>query len=198
MILWINGAFGSGKTQTSYELCRRIPNSYVYDPERAGFYIRKNIPKQTAEEDFQHYPMWRELNYSMLSYINQRYDGTVIVPMTVTDPEYFQEMVGRLRADGVTVHHYTLTASKESLLKRLRSRGDGSGSWAARQIDRCIDGLAIDVFRHHLDTEQLSVEEAAEAIAAMSDIRLQPDHRGAIRRKADRIWTQFKHIRLFH
>ncbi|MEF3309985.1 AAA family ATPase [Paenibacillus sp. GYB004] len=198
MILWINGAFGSGKTQTSYELCRRMPHSYVYDPEQAGFYIRKNIPKQTAEEDFQHYPMWRELNYSMLSYINQRYDGTVIVPMTVTDPDYFQEMVGRLRADGVTVHHYTLIASKESLLKRLRSRGDGSGSWAARQIDRCIDGLAGDVFRHHLDTERLSVEEAAEAIAAMSDIRLQPDRRGTLRKRADRIWTQLKHIRLFH
>ena len=46
LILWINGAFGSGKTTISYELNRRIPNSFVYDPENIGFFIRKNIPKQ--------------------------------------------------------------------------------------------------------------------------------------------------------
>ncbi|HBD65376.1 MAG TPA: tunicamycin resistance protein, partial [Clostridiales bacterium] len=44
MIIWINGAFGSGKTQTANELHRRIKNSYVYDPENIGFFIRDNIP----------------------------------------------------------------------------------------------------------------------------------------------------------
>ncbi|MDR0635583.1 MAG: AAA family ATPase, partial [Treponema sp.] len=29
MIIWINGAFGSGKTQTAFELNRRWNNSYV-------------------------------------------------------------------------------------------------------------------------------------------------------------------------
>lgn len=38
MIIWINGAFGSGKTQTAYELCRRMRGAYVYDPENAGGY----------------------------------------------------------------------------------------------------------------------------------------------------------------
>lgn len=40
MIIWINGAFGSGKTNTAYELKRRIPNAFVYDPEEAGFLVR--------------------------------------------------------------------------------------------------------------------------------------------------------------
>lgn len=35
-----NEVFGSGKTQTSYELNRRIPNSFVYDPENLGFFIK--------------------------------------------------------------------------------------------------------------------------------------------------------------
>lgn len=30
MIIWLNGAFGSGKTQTAYELHRRLRNSYIY------------------------------------------------------------------------------------------------------------------------------------------------------------------------
>ena len=40
MIIWLNGAFGAGKTQTAYELHRRLPGSYVYDPENAGFFMR--------------------------------------------------------------------------------------------------------------------------------------------------------------
>ena len=39
MIIWINGAFGSGKTQAAYELCRRMRGAYVYDPENAGCFI---------------------------------------------------------------------------------------------------------------------------------------------------------------
>ncbi|MFD0693127.1 hypothetical protein ACFQZT_03390 [Paenibacillus sp. GCM10027628] len=112
MIIWINGAFGSGKTQTSFELYRRIPNSFVYDPEHAGYFIRKNIPKELSGGDFQNYPMWREFNYQMLAYISKEFKGTIIVPMTVVDPLYFDEIVGRLRNNNVTVHHFTLWASK--------------------------------------------------------------------------------------
>ncbi len=34
LIIWINGAFGFGKTQTVFELHRRQKPSYVYDPEK--------------------------------------------------------------------------------------------------------------------------------------------------------------------
>lgn len=48
MIIWINGAFGSGKTQTAYELHRRLDGSYVYDPENAGYFIRENLPSASV------------------------------------------------------------------------------------------------------------------------------------------------------
>lgn len=197
MIIWINGAFGSGKSQTSFELHRRLPNSFVFDPENAGFYIRKNIPKEVSKGDFQDYTMWREINYSMLKYINSEYNGTIIVPMTVVHPQYFSEIVGKLRNEGVTVHHFTLCASKDVLLKRLRTRGEGRNSWAAQQIDRCIEGLSNDVFRHHLDTNNLAVGVVAETIASKLSITLQPDHRGKIRKIKDRFTTQIKQIRFF-
>ena len=38
-LIWINGAFGSGKTQTAYELNARISDSFVYDPENMGYFI---------------------------------------------------------------------------------------------------------------------------------------------------------------
>lgn len=198
MMIWINGSFGSGKTQTAHELNRRLPDSFVFDPEHAGYYIRKNMPKEAAtQDDFQNYTMWREINYSMLAYINREYKGTVIVPMTVVNPVFFDEIVGSLRRDGVVVHHFTLCASRETILKRLRSRGEGPSSWAARQIDRCLDGLSNEVFQRHLDTENMSVDMAASTIASLSGVRLQPDNRGSIRKTYDRVVTQLKHVRFF-
>jgi hypothetical protein len=44
MIIWIICAFGSGKTQTAFELNRRLENSYVYDPENIGYFFRRNMP----------------------------------------------------------------------------------------------------------------------------------------------------------
>jgi len=197
MIIWINGAFGSGKTQTAYEMQRRIPHSYVFDPENAGYYIRQNIPKEAAKADFQDYPMWRESTYSMLAYLAAEFDGIILVPMTVVNPHYFGEIVGRLRGEGVTVHHFALCASKATLLHRLRSRGEGKNSWAAQQIDRCIQGLAQDCFQHHLETDQMSIEEVVGKIAAMANIPLQPDRRGKLRKLLDRYGTQIRHIRFF-
>ncbi len=47
MIIWLNGAFGAGKTQTAYALRRRLPGSYVYDPENIGYCLPHNVPPFT-------------------------------------------------------------------------------------------------------------------------------------------------------
>ena len=53
MIIWINGAFGSGKTHTAAELHRRLKDSYLYDPEEIGYFIRGHVPEEAKEGDFQ-------------------------------------------------------------------------------------------------------------------------------------------------
>ncbi|MDR2177190.1 MAG: tunicamycin resistance protein, partial [Treponema sp.] len=63
MIIWINGAFGSGKTQTSFEINRRLKNSFVYDPENIGYFFRRNMPKEITEGNFQDQILWRTFNY---------------------------------------------------------------------------------------------------------------------------------------
>ncbi|BFH64748.1 AAA family ATPase [Paenibacillus azoreducens] len=197
MIIWVNGAFGAGKTQTTHELHRRIPDSYIYDPENAGYFIRKNIPASMAKSDFQDHKMWRETNYGMIKYMHEEYDGTLIIPMTIVNPVYFDEIVGRLRRDGVVVHHFALCAAKETLLKRLRSRGENERSWAAQQIDRCIEGLSLPAFERQLQTDAMTIPEVAEAIAEAVNIELMPDNRGKLRRKYDNLITQIRHIRFF-
>jgi len=197
MIIWVNGAFGSGKTQAAHELQRRIPNSCVYDPENAGYFIRDNLPKDATRDDFQYYPMWREFNYSMFKYMDQESDQLIIAPMTISNAAYFDEIVGNLRRDGVVVRHFTLCASKEVLLSRLKSRGEGANSWAAQQIDRCMSGFSNEVFQRHIDTDHLSIDEVVETIGALADVKLLPDNRSNSRKKFDRLKTKFAHIRFF-
>ncbi|MEK3658431.1 AAA family ATPase [Paenibacillus sp. FSL F4-0236] len=174
MIIWINGAFGAGKTETAYELHRRLPDSFVYDPENAGYYIRANIPDVMTKSDFQDYYLWREINHSMLKYIASEYRGTIIVPMTIVNPEYWMDIAGNLINEGLEVHHFTLCASRETLLKRLGGRGERNDSWAVQQIDRCLTGLNKDVFKDHLDTNNLTTLGVVKMIASKLDITLTP------------------------
>ncbi|MFF7612233.1 hypothetical protein [Streptomyces lavendulae] len=46
MIVWVNGAFGSGKTTLVAELSGRWPEALVYDPEMVGF----AVPRETLEQ----------------------------------------------------------------------------------------------------------------------------------------------------
>ncbi len=124
MVIWINGAFGAGKTQTAYELHRRLPNSYVYDPENVGYFIRENVPAAIGKDDFQDYPMWRMFNLEMLDYISGHYAGNIIVPMTITSKQYYDELIGAL-SQKYEVKHFILYAQKRTLLKRAGHQAGG-------------------------------------------------------------------------
>ncbi|MGM7724438.1 AAA family ATPase [Metabacillus sp. Hm71] len=197
MIIWINGTFGSGKTTTAYELQKRLPHSFVYDPERFGYVLKANIPKEMAKGDFQDYPLWREANYKLLKQIANDYQGTIIVPMTVTNEFYFDEMIGRLKKDGIEVRHFTLAASKKTIQQRLQKRFEGKHSWAYNQIDHRISCLEKDVFKEHIKTDQMTIEEVVETIATLSEIQLQPDHRTKVRKIIDRFAVTVREIQRF-
>ena len=96
MIIWLNGAFGAGKTTAAFELCRRLPASFVYAPENVGFFLRKNMPPVCHTPDFQDMPLWRSFNFQVLKELHAHYNGPVIVPMTLVSPAYHQEILGCL------------------------------------------------------------------------------------------------------
>ncbi|MFF2887311.1 AAA family ATPase [Paenibacillus sp. NPDC057967] len=196
-LIWINGAFGAGKTQAAHELCRRLPDSYLYDPENMGYFLRKHMPSSVARGDFQDFPAWRECNYAILKMLHEEYEGPIIVPMTIVDTRYFEELVGRLRADGIEVVHVALCASRDVLLARLKKRREGASSWAAQQIDRCVQGLQQETFLQQIDTDRMSMDEVVEEIATIAGIQLQPDRRSKLQKWKDRWSTQLKHIRWF-
>ncbi len=194
-IIWLNGAFGGGKTQTAGELHRRLPGSFVYDPECFGFWLRKNEPPSLRTPDFQDVPLWREGNYLALRRIALEFDGIIIVPMTLTSPDYYNEIIGRLREDGINVTHVLLSATKETLRKRQRSRLDGPKSWAVRQISHCLKAFGNPRFENKLPTDGLSIPEVAEAVAVMCGLKLSPRKRG-LRQKFAEVLTSLRAIRL--
>lgn len=65
-LVWVNGPFGGGKTQTAYELQRRLPGSAVCDPERVGFGLHRMLPP-ALRGDFQDLPAWRQGVHDMLA-----------------------------------------------------------------------------------------------------------------------------------
>lgn len=198
MIIWINGAFGSGKTTTAFELHRRLPGSFVYDPENVGYFIRKNGPECLSRGDFQDIPLWREMNYEMLRLVCSNHKGDIIVPMTLVNPDYFDQIIGRLRRDGADIRHFILWAGREELMRRLKIRSwrfIGRDSFAVSSIGRCLHSFDNLVTEGRINTEGMSVDEVVDKIASECGIVLQPDKRGRTRKLMDRMGVLVRHIR---
>lgn len=208
MLLWINGPFGGGKTQTAHELHRRLPGSVVCDPEHAGFGLRRMLPPE-LRGNFQDLASWRQGVVEVLDLTLTEHDGVVIAPMTVTDFGYFDETVGLLREKGHDVRHFTLLAERGTVLKRLRERGFGHllryvggkdaplrrESWAVQQLDHCLERLREPEFAEHLWTDHTTVARTADRIAVLAGLTLAPNKDGALRGRLRRSWTSARHIR---
>ncbi|MFC8240110.1 AAA family ATPase [Streptomyces sp. KS_5] len=208
MLLWINGPFGGGKTQTAHEIQRRLPGSVICDPEHAGFGLRRTLPPE-LRGDFQDLTAWRQGVVEVLDLALTKHDGVVIAPMTVTNSDYFAETVGRLGELGHDVRHFSLLAQRETVLKRLRERGFGHllqrvagkdaglrrESWAVRQLDHCLERLREPEFAEHLWTDHSTVPKTADRIAVLAGLRLRPNNEGALRTRLRQAGVGIRHIR---
>ncbi|MFC8518510.1 AAA family ATPase [Streptomyces sp. NPDC057257] len=208
MLLWINGPFGGGKTQTAHELQRRLTGSVICDPEHAGFGLRRTLPPE-LRGNFQDLTSWRQGVVEVLDLALTKHEGVVIVPMTVTDSGYFEETVGRLRELGHDVRHFTLLAQRETVLRRLRERGFGHllqyvagknaglgrETWAVQQLDHCLERLREPEFAEHLWTDHSTVPKTADRIAVLAGLTLRPNNEGALRTRLRQARVGIRHIR---
>lgn len=198
MLLWINGPFGGGKTQTAYELHRRLPGSVVCDPEMVGFGLHRTMPTE-LRGDFQDLPAWRQGVFEVLDLVLNKHDGVVIAPMTVVNPAYFDETVGRLRETGHDVRHFALLAERETVLNRLRERslfGLRHDSFAVDRVDDCLNALRQPEFAEHIHTDHITIREVADRIATSAGLTLTPNTDGPVRAQWNRVLVGIKHIRL--
>jgi len=168
MVIWLNGCFGIGKTETAQCLSNLLVHSYIYDPENLGGFLWNNMPPTMARQgDFQDIPLWREFNLTMIRYLYDNNSGDIIVPMTLVNRQYFDEIVSELSNDGIPIIHFILSAPKEIISARLIGRGDAAGSWAHEQIDRCLAALQNEIAGINIETSNRNAMQTAEKILSL-------------------------------
>ncbi|MGW1165865.1 NUDIX hydrolase [Streptomyces sp. NPDC002550] len=123
-VVWINGAFGAGKTTTARELIELIPNSTLFDPEVIGAGLTHLLPAKRLAEvgDFQDLPIWRRLVVDTAAAMVAELGGTLVVPMTLLRQEYRDEIFGGLAARRISVHHLLLAPAETILRQRIAGR----------------------------------------------------------------------------
>jgi AAA domain len=120
VIIWINGAFGAGKTTLAGELMRRMPEAVLFDPEYVGYILREWVPVPTG--DFQDLPSWRELVIETALALRRHHAETLIVPMTLINDAYAGQILDGIRQRGEEVIHVFLDLDADVLRQRINDR----------------------------------------------------------------------------
>jgi DNA helicase HerA-like ATPase len=157
MIVWINGAFGAGKTTTARLVSRQLRDSVVVNPEKVGEMIHKVVPRHLRARDFQDEALWRHTVRELITMVDDRALGPVIVPMTVVRADVFDELVGGLRSDGRAVLHVTLAVDHAAVLRRIRRdllTAPRERRYRRDRVDDCVSALAQMKFAPHIDGNQ--------------------------------------------
>ena len=124
MLVWINGPFGGGKTQTAHEIRRRLAGSMICEPELLGFGLHRMMPA-SLRGDFQDLAAWRLGVFEVLDLTLKGSTGPVIVPMTVRGAD----LLSRKRSAAYATKATTCGTSR---------------SWlsAVRRCAACVSGVS--------------------------------------------------------
>lgn len=180
MIVWLNGAFGAGKTTAAQELVELLPGSTFYDPEVIGHALRSMLPKERLAriDDHRELPSWRRLVADTAAALLTEVPGPLVTPMTLLQQEYRDEIFGALASRRIPVRHILLHAEEQVIRSRIHRRAETGGedaehvrSWSLGQLEPYTAALPwITADAHTIDTSALTprqtAEQAAEAIDA--------------------------------
>ena len=170
MLVWIDGAFGVGKTTVAKALARRWPAAMTFDPEQLGFLLRRLVPPDLRTRDFQEMPLWRQLVRHTAAGLIEHHGRPLIVPMALPDPGSRDEILGGLRSSGLDVRHFLLLASEPTLRRRLfwRWSRPASRRWARAQLTRFPGAACASDQTTCLHTDRRRVQDlVADILAAL-------------------------------
>ena len=177
MIIWINGAFGAGKTTLAEELHRRLPDAVMFNPEDVGHMLWQWM---RPAGDFQDLPSWRELVIATAVSLCRHHAETLIVPMTLLRDGYRAEILGGLADAGEEVRHVFLDLDAGVLRQRLTDRVLDPGNPEADQQARefClshVDAAVAAAARQPAGTlmlrsDKLTPAELADEVLARTEV----------------------------
>jgi hypothetical protein len=149
MLIWINGAFGAGKTTLADELHRRLPDALAFDPEYVGYILTRWVPRAESPQsgDFQDIPLWRKLVAEFAIGLSAEYGRPLIVPMTLVNAAYREEVFRLIGEAGDQILHVFLDVPAEELRRRIDTQvlveddpeADASArAFRHRNVERCV------------------------------------------------------------
>lgn len=162
MILWLSGPYGVGKSTLAEALAAKMKNALLFDAEEVGNAVRENYPDCPYGYIFEDYPLWGEFCYQLLKDIHEKFDKTMLVPMTLVRKESWR-IIERLRQDGIETHLVVLEASWQNVHDRILARGEEEGCWCMENIEMAREGSS-SLPGIHIDTDGTSVEELAQML----------------------------------
>ncbi|WP_424215111.1 NUDIX domain-containing protein [Streptomyces sp. BI20] len=161
MIVWINGAFGAGKSGTARELVDLLPDSALFEPALVGDALGRLLPAERLAEvaDHQDLPSWRRLVVDTAAALLAELGGTLVAPAGLLRQEYRDEIFGALAARRIPVRHVLLHPGETILRERTRAHPERLTAYR-----RALDWLVEDAYV--VDNSTLSPRAAAERVAA--------------------------------
>ncbi|WP_331766904.1 AAA family ATPase [Embleya sp. NBC_00896] len=136
MIIWLNGAFGAGKTSVSKELVALVPQSRVFDSEYVGYMLR-HVLDSVPVTDFQDWPPWRALVVQTAAQVLDYVGGVLVVPQSVLVERYWAELRTGFEQAGIPVRHFVLHAERNTLARRIEADDveAGARTWRLAHLD---------------------------------------------------------------
>jgi hypothetical protein len=162
MIVWLNGAFGVGKTTTAARIRNRAAEWRPFDVEWVGYMLRANLSDHKFS-DFQELPPWRKLVPRVAREIIDFTGESLIAVQSVLRRQYWDELRKGLATEGLDVLHVVLDADEET----LRSRIAGDQVFHQQIATGKIDPGALAFRLSHLETyaeERAWMIEAADLV----------------------------------
>lgn len=138
-VIFLNGAFGAGKTTVAKELRSLNSKFVIHDPERVGFILQRLPLWRARSGDFQEIGLWRNwVTKAIKARATAFPSKMLVVPMTLIAPRTREVIVGYTHAQWPDrVFEIWLGVSPDVLRRRLLTRDGDDASWALGQLDAC-------------------------------------------------------------
>lgn len=168
-VVWINGAFGVGKTTVANLLRDAVPGTVIVDPEEVGSLLRMTLQPVVPVHDFQEWGAWRDLVGATVTSVARELPlgsrGLVVVPQTITEETYWAQIIEGL---GEVIELIPVSLRVEESEHRRRAEGDteepGALRWRLAKFGRFEDTTWIDKSFTVLDTTGRSPEDTVDEL----------------------------------
>jgi hypothetical protein len=162
MIIWINGTYGAGKSVTAKAVADLVPDARIFDSVQVGALLRGTLG--APETDFQDWVPWRRLVVETAAQILDYAGGTLVMPQTVLNRQYWDEFDSGLAVKRIPVRHFVLHGDRDTLVRRIEN--DRSTGWRLRHVDVYEEALPwLSQAGELIDTSSSTVAEVAQEIA---------------------------------